>query len=484
MAKNFLDIGVPDVLVETLKQQGIENPFAIQSGTIPDTLANRDICGRAPTGSGKTIAFGIPLVIMTPKGYPNEPRSLILAPTRELAEQITVALRPLARRMGKSILSIYGGVNMRRQIDRLSKGVDIIVACPGRLNDLLEQKALTLEKVNRVVIDEADRMADMGFLPQVRKLLDQTSEKRQTILFSATLDGEVAVLTREYQVNPVRHEFGSDQPDIHSMEHKFWSVDRPNRVPITVNIIERYGRTIIFTRTKHGADRAVRQLKKVGTSAAAIHGDRSQHQRRRALTEFSEGKIQALVATDVAARGIHVDGIECVLHFDPPQDSKTYVHRSGRTARAGATGVVICFVDQVQHKIVKQLQKAIGLSLPITTPEMSEGLTTSKPPNGSGRSRLATNATELDNSPSRPRRRTRAIPTNRSDPKSRRNASKSVESIDSGEQSTRTNQSSKRRSSQPPPTGRAGYGKRLKRKAKPSAKSKKRRNRPEVTVFS
>ncbi len=371
MKSKFKDLGVPESLVQVLSDRGIDDPFEIQKATIPDALAGLDICGRAPTGSGKTIAFGVPLVVRAPKGYSKEPTSLILAPTRELAEQITTEIRPFARMMERTVLSVYGGVNMRQQIDRLAKGVDIVVACPGRLNDLLEQRALTLEKVGIVVIDEADRMADMGFLPQVRKLLDQTLSDRQTVLFSATLDGDVAVLTKDYQKNPVRHEVGSNKPDIHSMEHKFWSVNRPDRIPVAVHVVEEYGRTVIFTRTKHGADRAARQLKQMGVSAAAIHGDRSQHQRKRALAAFADGEVQTLVATDVAARGIHVDNVECVLHFDPPEDDKAYLHRSGRTARAGAKGVVICFVDQVQNKIVKQLQRSLGLSISIIRPEGS-----------------------------------------------------------------------------------------------------------------
>ena len=543
MKSKFKDLGVPESLVQVLLDRGIGDPFEIQMATIPDALAGLDICGRAPTGSGKTIAFGIPLVVRAPKGYSQEPTSLILAPTRELAEQITTVIRPLARMMERTILSVYGGVNMRQQIDRLAKGVDIVVACPGRLNDLLEQGALTLEKVEIVVIDEADRMADMGFLPQVRKLLDQTLADRQTVLFSATLDGDVAVLTKDYQKNPVRHEVGSKKPDIHSMEHKFWSVNRPDRIPVAVHVVGKYGRTLIFTRTKHGADRAARQLKRMGVSAAAIHGDRSQHQRKRALAAFADGEVQTLVATDVAARGIHVDDVECVLHFDPPEDDKAYLHRSGRTARAGAKGVVICFVDQVQHKIVKQLQRSLGLSISIISPEGSVDRSTrnlvspdrvsdgpknrgtsltksrSKPKRGgvprsespfgddSVRDRPA-----IDKPRSKPKRggaprfgddsvRDRPA-SDKSRSKPTRGSAPRLESR-SGDDSVRDRPASNKSRSKPKRgsaprsesgfsnnsndskrSGKASYGKRLKRNLKTSGKPRKKRNKPEVSVFS
>ena len=517
MKSKFKDLGVPESLVQVLLDRGIDDPFEIQKATIPDGLAGLDICGRAPTSSGKTIAFGIPLVTRAPKGYSKEPTSLILAPTRELAEQITTAIRPLARMMERSVLSVYGGVNMRQQIDRLAKGVDIVVACPGRLNDLLEQRALTLEKVGIVVIDEADRMADMGFLPQVRKLLDQTLPDRQTVLFSATLDGDVAVLTKDYQKNPVRHEIGSKKPDIHSMEHKFWSVNRPDRIPVAVHVVEEYGRTVIFTRTKHGADRAARQLKQMGVSAAAIHGDRSQHQRKRALAAFADGEVQTLVATDVAARGIHVDDVECVLHFDPPEDDKAYLHRSGRTARAGAKGVVICFVDQVQHKIVKQLQRSLGLSISINTPEgsvdrsarnlMSPDRVSEGPKNRGGSPTKSRSKSKRGGGPRSESRfsddTVRDRPSgDRSRSKSKRGSGPRSESRFSDDTvrdrpSGDKPRSKSKRGSGPRSesrfsddltaikrNGKASYGKRLKRNLRASGKSRKKRNKPEVSVFT
>ena len=292
----------------------------------------------------------------------------MLAPTRELAEQIAGELRPMAQALDLWVMAAYGGTNINRQIDRLAKGVDILVACPGRLHDLLDRKALTLGSVSTVVIDEADRMADMGFLPDVRRILDLTNENRQTLLFSATLDGDVAALTRDYQTDPVRHEIGDAAPDVHSMDHYFWSVNRPSRILASVALIRRAGKTVVFTRTRHGADRAAQQLRREGVEAVAIHGGRSQNQRDRALDAFSGGEALALIATDVAARGIHIDNVACVLHFDPPEDEKAYLHRSGRTARAGASGTVVCLVDVSQKKAVKQLQKRLGLDIPIAPP--------------------------------------------------------------------------------------------------------------------
>ena len=378
MPATFADLGVPSSLTRVLASQGINEPFEVQAAAIPDALAGRDICGRAPTGSGKTIAFGVPVIVRTAGSRPKAPSALVLAPTRELAEQIADELRPLAQAHDLWVLSAYGGTNIKRQIDRLKKGVDILVACPGRLQDLIDRKALTLDSARTVVIDEADRMADMGFLPDVRRLLDLTPSDRQTLLFSATLDKDVAALTREYQADPVRHEVGPETPDIGRLQHHFWAVDRNERVKVAVNLIRRTGKTVVFTRTRHGADRAAKQLERDGLEAAVIHGARSQNQRDRALAHFSDGEALVLVATDVAARGIHVDGVECVLHFDPPEDGKAYVHRSGRTARAGATGTVVCFVDKSQRKAVKQLQREVGIDVQVVDPDL-EGFGDARP---------------------------------------------------------------------------------------------------------
>jgi len=369
VTKTFNELGVSAPLCKALTARGIKVPFEIQLATIPDAIAGRDICGRAPTGSGKTLAFGIPLISRSTKAQAKKPTALILAPTRELAEQICTELRPIAKEGGRRISSVYGGVSINRQKQDLAKGVDILVACPGRLHDLLRQKALRLDEVNIVVIDEADRMADMGFLPEVKKLLDLTSSNRQTLLFSATLDGDVAILTKNYQENPVRHEIGRKTANVQEMDHNFWSVNRPERVSVASQLILNSGKTMVFTRTRHGADRAAKQLKSAGVDAVSIHGGKSQGQRTRSLESFSKGQALALVATDVAARGIHVSNVACVLHFDPPEDSKTYVHRSGRTARAGATGVVVCFVDQSQHRKVKHMQRELGLDVRINEPD-------------------------------------------------------------------------------------------------------------------
>ena len=367
MSPTFSDLGVPGRIREALERRGITEPFEIQAATIADAMSGRDVCGRAPTGSGKTLAFGIPLVADVERAAPREPRALVLAPTRELAEQISTELRSFAGKV--SIGVVYGGVGYGPQLNALRKGVDILVACPGRLEDLIEQGALSLASVDRVVLDEADRMADMGFMPAVRRLLDQTDSDRQTVLFSATLDGDVAKLTRDYQRDPVRHEVGEETPDITTASHVFWNTTQADRREITAEAVGAAWPAIIFCRTRHGSDRLARQLSKEGLKTAAIHGGRSQAQRTRALADFSKGRVHALVATDVAARGIHVDGVASVIHFDPPEDHKAYVHRSGRTARAGETGVVISLVQPNQVRETKRMQRQIGLDEPFTEPD-------------------------------------------------------------------------------------------------------------------
>ena len=364
MPPTFAQLGAPDFIVSALAQRGISQPFAIQAATVADALAGRDVCGRAPTGSGKTLAFGIPLVASVGSAQPHKPRALVLAPTRELADQIMTELRTFA---GKRRVSVaYGGVGYGAQIGSLRRGVDILVACPGRLEDLIEQGQVDLSAVDKVVIDEADRMADMGFIPAVRRLLDQTAAKRQTMLFSATLDGDVATLTRDYQRDPVRHEVGDETPDISAADHVFWSVARTDRTDICAEAIDAAGSTVVFCRTRHGCDRVARQLDRRGIRTAALHGGRSQSQRTRALAEFAAGKVQALVATDVAARGIHVEGVGAVVHYDVAADHKTYLHRSGRTARAGLGGVVVSLVQPEQIKELKSMQRKMGLEQPIT----------------------------------------------------------------------------------------------------------------------
>ena len=382
MSNTFADLGVPENICRSLESKGILKPFEIQKLTLADGLEGRDICGRAPTGSGKTIAFGIPLIANSKRGEPNHPGSLILAPTRELAEQIFSELRTLA---GKTKIGVvYGGVGYGNQIRSLKQGVDILVACPGRLEDLIEQGFVNLSNVNHVVLDEADRMADMGFMPSVKRLLDQTNPKRQTFLFSATLDKDVAKLTREYQTNPVRHEIGEETPDIKSAHHLFWKVTNTNNSETTAEAINAVWPTIIFCRTRHGSDRLANRLNKLGIHGVTIHGGKSQNQRSRALADFTNGRVQALIATDVAARGIHVDGVASVIHYDPPEDHKAYIHRSGRTARAGQSGVVLSFVAPDQKKKARRLQQRIDIDQPITEPDI-EILKTLSPVNTSGK---------------------------------------------------------------------------------------------------
>ena len=362
----FRDLGVPADLVAALASRNITEPFPVQAATIPDALEGADVCGKAPTGSGKTLAFGIPLAVRVPPARPKRPRALVLAPTRELAAQIHKELEPLAATRDKRICTVYGGVGYEKQKKALRRGVEILVACPGRLRDLINQHAVRLDAVEFVVIDEADRMADMGFLPEVRRILDETSPERQTMLFSATLDGDVAVLKRNYQrADAATYEIEGDEVDV-NLEHHFEELEMTERAARAAELVRAHGSTIVFTRTRHGAERLAKQLKTSGVDAEAIHGGLSQAKRDRALSGFKNDRVEALIATDVAARGIHVDAVACVVHFDPPADAKTYIHRSGRTARAGATGTVVSFVARDQRSASSRLRKELGL-LPAST---------------------------------------------------------------------------------------------------------------------
>ena len=369
MSPTFARLGVPDSICRALTERGITQPFDIQTAVLGDALDGRDICGRAPTGSGKTLAFGIPLVANVGRARPHRPLALVLAPTRELADQIMMELRSFSG--GVRVAVVYGGVGYGNQVQSLRRGVDILVACPGRLEDLIEQGVVSLNAVEMVVVDEADRMADMGFIPAVRRLLDQTAPDPQTMLFSATLDGDVASLTRDYQHDPVRCEVGDETPDVISADHLFWTVARAGRIAVAADAITAAGPAIVFCRTRHGCDRLARQLDRAGIVTAAIHGGRSQNQRTRALAAFAAGRVQALVATDVAARGIHVEGVGAVIHFDPPEDHKTYLHRSGRTARAGRGGVVLSLVQPEQARELGRMQRQLGLQQPITDVDLA-----------------------------------------------------------------------------------------------------------------
>ena len=374
----FAQLGVPASIITAIARRGITSPFEIQAAAIADGLAGRDVCGRAPTGSGKTLAFGIPLVVGAGRAEPKRPRALVLAPTRELAEQIAAEIRTFAGPVRVGV--VYGGVGYGRQFEALRRGVDILVACPGRLEDLIGQGAVSLSAVDRVVLDEADRMADMGFMPAVRRLLDQTSRRRQTMLFSATLDGDVAKLTRDYQRDPVRHEVGAETPDITAATHLFWNVAKADRTAVTAEAVSAAWPAIVFCRTRHGSDRLAKQLGKAGIQVATIHGGRSQNQRTRALADFAKGQVHALIASDVAARGIHVEGVASVIHYDAPEDPKTYVHRSGRTARAGLGGLVVTLVQPEQVRDMRAIQRQIGLNEAFTAPDASALRALSPPP--------------------------------------------------------------------------------------------------------
>ncbi len=370
MTTTFAQLGIPDAICDALADRGITEPFEIQAATIADALDGRDVLGRAPTGSGKTLAFGIPLVATVDRARPKHPTALVLAPTRELADQINAELSSFSGNVRVGV--VYGGVGYGPQLKLLQRGVDILVACPGRLEDLIDRGDVRLGDVTQVVLDEADRMADMGFMPAVRRLIDQTNRDRQTVLFSATLDGDVAKLTRDYQHDPVRHEVGEETPDITSASHVFWNAKKEDRQALTAQAVDAVWPAIIFTRTRHGADRLAKQLGRADLKAAAIHGGRSQNQRTRALADFAEGRVHALVATDVAARGIHVDGVALVVHYDPPEDFKTYVHRSGRTARAGEGGVVVSLIQSDQKKDMRKMQRQIDLDEPLIDPDVEE----------------------------------------------------------------------------------------------------------------
>jgi len=365
MTTTFATLGLSPDVVQALTAAGITEPFPIQALTIADGLAGRDVCGKAKTGSGKTLAFGLPMIERTEKAAPCRPRALVLVPTRELALQVSDALAPIAAARDRSVGVLYGGAAVERQISALQAGVDIAVATPGRLIDLLDRGALKLSDVGFVVIDEADRMADMGFLPQVEWVLRKLDHPAQTLLFSATLDGDVRYLIRHYLRDPVHHEVVSTQATVEEMEHRFLAVHQMDKVKVTAAIARGANRTLVFVRTKRGADRLVLQLRREGVQAHAIHGDLRQSLREKALKDFAAGTQQVLVATDVAARGIHVDAIDVVVHYDPPEDQKGYLHRSGRTARAGVAGVVATLVlwDQMLH--VEKLQKRLGVRQPI-----------------------------------------------------------------------------------------------------------------------
>ncbi|HKA05318.1 MAG TPA: DEAD/DEAH box helicase [Acidimicrobiales bacterium] len=361
----FAALGLPLSLVEALESAGISTPFPIQALTIPDGLAGRDVCGKAKTGSGKTLAFGLPLLTRVEHAAPKRPRGLVLVPTRELALQVADVLEPLGRAVDRRVIAVYGGAKMDRQIAELRAGVDIVIATPGRLIDLVDRAAVSLSDVEVLVLDEADRMVDMGFLPQVEWLLRHITSEHQTLLFSATLDGAIDHLVRSELRDPVRHEVVSGTITVEEMTHRFLLVHEMDKVRVLAAIARHHLRTLAFVRSKRGADQLANALKKEGIAAAAIHGDLHQRDRERALTEFSKGRLAVLVATDVAARGLDIDDIDIVVHYDPPQDPKDYLHRSGRTARAGDSGIVVTLVLWNEELEVRRLQRRLALGVPI-----------------------------------------------------------------------------------------------------------------------
>jgi superfamily II DNA/RNA helicase len=357
----FRSLGLRAEIIDALAAEGIEEPFPIQAATIADALAGRDVCGKAKTGSGKTLAFGLPMLQCVAPARPRHPSGLVLVPTRELAKQVVDVLSPLGKEVDVRVGAFYGGTSMERQIRNLRRRIEIAVATPGRLIDLLERDEIELDDVAILVVDEADRMADMGFLPQVEWVLRKLTGARQTLLFSATLDREVDVLVRRYMRDPVRHEVESESQTVDEMTHRFLKVHELDRVKVLAAIAAGVARTMVFVRTKRGADKLVSQLKREGVHAAAIHGDLRQSAREKALRDFRSDEHGVLVATDVAARGIHIDDVDVVVHYDPPEDHKSYVHRSGRTARAGNAGIVATFVLWNQELDVEKVQRRLGM---------------------------------------------------------------------------------------------------------------------------
>ncbi len=362
---SFADLGLPTPLVDELTSQGLIEPFPIQQATIADALAGRDTLGRGRTGSGKTLAFTLPMLArLLESNKPREnyaPRALILVPTRELANQVCDVLAPLARRLGMRTTTVYGGVGYPKQIEALRNGVDIVVACPGRFIDLMESGHVDLDAIEITVLDEADHMAELGFLEHVTQILSKTPRDGQRMLFSATLDRGIDKLVRKFLNNPVTHEVESNLEDEATMTHYFFNVSQANRFDVLQDLCAAPGRSLVFTRTKHGARKLTEALIKAGVPSVELHGDLSQNVRARNLAAFSGGKADTLVATDIAARGIHVDDIALVIHADPPEEHKAFLHRSGRTARAGAEGTVITMVTENMRRHVKRLAKDAGI---------------------------------------------------------------------------------------------------------------------------
>jgi superfamily II DNA/RNA helicase len=364
--KTFADLGVRAPLVDALAERGITQPFPIQTGTLPDTLAGRDVLGRGKTGSGKTLAFSIPMVsrLSDARRRPSRPSGLVLAPTRELASQITATLEPLAAAYDLRVTTIFGGVPQNRQVAALKSGIDIVVACPGRLEDLMKQRLISLDAVEITVIDEADHMADLGFLPGVTRILAATPAGGQRLLFSATLDNGVDKLVKRFLRNEVMHSVDAPNAPVADMTHHVFHVaDAGAKKQLVHRLASGTGRRILFMRTKHHARKLAKELTEAGIPSVDLHGNLSQPARDRNLAAFATGDARVLVATDVAARGVHVDGVELVVHIDPPAEHKSYLHRSGRTARAGNAGDVVTVVLPEQRKDTNTLLRRAGIKV-------------------------------------------------------------------------------------------------------------------------
>ena len=353
MTKTWLELGVPKNIISGLVSRGIEAPFPVQEATLPDALAGNDICGKAPTGSGKTLAFGIAIAAKVTKSRPGRPTGLVLVPTRELAAQVAKEISLLCGGSDIRVSAVYGGAGYGPQV-KAARASSIVVATPGRLEDLIKRRDLDLGAVAVAVIDEADRMADMGFMPAVKRIMRSVTTNRQTLLFSATLDGDIDLLIREFQNSPKRHAVATAE-NAGEIDHLFWNVSRDNRTKVLAEIATQYERAIVFCRTKHGSDRLAGNLESMGINTCVIHGNRSQAQREKALEQFRRGKATVMVATDVAARGIHIDAVPVVVHFDMPEDPKDYIHRSGRTGRAGMKGTVISLIDKSMRRTTTSL---------------------------------------------------------------------------------------------------------------------------------
>ncbi|MEV7555776.1 DEAD/DEAH box helicase [Amycolatopsis sp. NPDC089917] len=366
----FTELGLPETLVAALAEQGVTSPFPIQAATLPHSLAGRDVLGRGRTGSGKTYGFVLPVLARLAEGptrrRPGRPRALVLAPTRELATQIEASFLPLAKPLGLKVTTIFGGVSPNPQITRLRDGVDIVVACPGRLADHMRSGEAKLDHVEITVLDEADHMADLGFLPDVRRIMAETPERGQRLLFSATLDAGVDVLVKRFMSDPVTHSVDSAQSPVATMTHHVLHLEETHRLPVLIDLTAAPGRTLVFTRTKHRAKQLTRKLMASGVPAVELHGNLGQTARTRNLEAFASGAAKTLVATDIAARGIHVDDVTLVIHADPPVEHKAYLHRSGRTARAGASGTVVTLMTDAQVSDVRDLTRKAGIK-PTTT---------------------------------------------------------------------------------------------------------------------